>query len=479
MRAMSLRQLLRARPDDADPLGRHPTDAHPGVEGKEEAGAAEEAERRGARRPPGAALRRGPPGRAPRAPGDGHVGEERRDQARREGVQPARHPRPGLQGAERGGAGPRLPVADPPGATRPGPGRRSSTGPTTRTCWWCGSTIWCPRPSGGPATTPSTGSRRSWPSSGVTVVKCLLHISYEYQRERLLARLDDPTKRWKFNEGDIEERGATGPPTRRPTPKRVRRCNAAAAPWYVVPADRRWYRRWAVSPDPERDPHRAGPAVPRPGRPRRRRPQEAPGREPDPRQSWRDCSRRAFRISSRTGRSDRSTMRPMTGRRYLSMSGTDSPEDVAEAGDPHRPQQAPDDVVGHEGAVLHRAHPGEDRGEGPHDRDEPGQHDRLRAVALEVLPGLLDVLLLEDPRVGPAEQRRADPVPEGVADLVAGHGGHEAADEDDRQRGEVPLGRQQAGREEERVAGQEEPDQQARLGENDGEQADEADGLER
>ena len=41
---------------------------------------------------------------------------------------------------------------------------------------------------------------------GTTVVKCLLHISYATQRERLLARLDDPTKRWKFNEGDITER---------------------------------------------------------------------------------------------------------------------------------------------------------------------------------------------------------------------------------------------------------------------------------
>ena len=42
---------------------------------------------------------------------------------------------------------------------------------------------------------------------GTTVVKCMLHISAEEQKERLLARLDDPTKHWKFNPGDIDERG--------------------------------------------------------------------------------------------------------------------------------------------------------------------------------------------------------------------------------------------------------------------------------
>ena len=42
--------------------------------------------------------------------------------------------------------------------------------------------------------------------AGTTIVKCFLHISYDEQRERLLARLDDPTKHWKFRERDIEER---------------------------------------------------------------------------------------------------------------------------------------------------------------------------------------------------------------------------------------------------------------------------------
>ncbi len=80
---------------------------------------------------------------------------------------------------------------------------------------------------------------------GTTVVKCMLRISYDYQRERLLARLEDPTKRWKFNEGDIEER-RLWPAYQEAYADAVRQCSAAA-PWYVVPADHRWYRKWAVA----------------------------------------------------------------------------------------------------------------------------------------------------------------------------------------------------------------------------------------
>jgi PPK2 family polyphosphate:nucleotide phosphotransferase len=80
---------------------------------------------------------------------------------------------------------------------------------------------------------------------GTTVIKCMLHISYDYQRERLLARLEDPEKRWKFREGDIEER-RLWPAYQEAYADAVRRCRTDAAPWYVVPADRRWYRKWAV-----------------------------------------------------------------------------------------------------------------------------------------------------------------------------------------------------------------------------------------
>ncbi|MGH9042317.1 MAG: PPK2 family polyphosphate kinase [Acidimicrobiia bacterium] len=81
--------------------------------------------------------------------------------------------------------------------------------------------------------------------SGTTVIKCMLHISYDYQRERLLARLEDPEKRWKFREGDIDER-RLWPDYQEAYADAVRHCSEGA-PWYVVPADRRWYRKWAVA----------------------------------------------------------------------------------------------------------------------------------------------------------------------------------------------------------------------------------------
>ena len=81
---------------------------------------------------------------------------------------------------------------------------------------------------------------------GTTVIKCMLHISYDYQRERLLARLEDPAKRWKFREGDIEER-RLWTAYQEAYADAVRRCHSAAAPWYVVPADHKWYRKWAVA----------------------------------------------------------------------------------------------------------------------------------------------------------------------------------------------------------------------------------------
>ncbi|MFI8966852.1 PPK2 family polyphosphate kinase [Streptomyces sp. NPDC053493] len=81
---------------------------------------------------------------------------------------------------------------------------------------------------------------------GVTIVKVFLHISYEKQRARLLERLDNPDKHWKFNEGDIEER-ALWPAYQEAYEIAMRRCATARTPWYLVPADRKWYRNWAIS----------------------------------------------------------------------------------------------------------------------------------------------------------------------------------------------------------------------------------------
>jgi len=81
--------------------------------------------------------------------------------------------------------------------------------------------------------------------AGTTIVKCMLHISPQTQKERLLARLDDPTKQWKFKPGDVDER-QLWPAYRAAYETAIERCNTDVAPWYVVPSDRKWYRNWAI-----------------------------------------------------------------------------------------------------------------------------------------------------------------------------------------------------------------------------------------
>ncbi|HZG95722.1 MAG TPA: PPK2 family polyphosphate kinase [Mycobacteriales bacterium] len=82
--------------------------------------------------------------------------------------------------------------------------------------------------------------------SGTTIIKCFLHISFEEQRERLLARLDDPAKHWKFNPKDLDER-ALWSDYMAAYEIAIDRCNTDRAPWYVVPADHKWYRDWALT----------------------------------------------------------------------------------------------------------------------------------------------------------------------------------------------------------------------------------------
>jgi PPK2 family polyphosphate:nucleotide phosphotransferase len=81
---------------------------------------------------------------------------------------------------------------------------------------------------------------------GTVLVKCFLHISADEQRDRLLARLDDPTKHWKYNPGDVDVR-ARWADYQAAYAEALQRCSTPQAPWYVVPADRKWYRNWAVA----------------------------------------------------------------------------------------------------------------------------------------------------------------------------------------------------------------------------------------
>ncbi len=83
-------------------------------------------------------------------------------------------------------------------------------------------------------------------NSGVTILKFLLYISKDEQAKRFRERLDDKTKNWKFSMGDLEERkywdsyvGAYD--------EMLRKCSTDDAPWYVIPANHKWFRNLAVS----------------------------------------------------------------------------------------------------------------------------------------------------------------------------------------------------------------------------------------
>lgn len=82
-------------------------------------------------------------------------------------------------------------------------------------------------------------------ASGTTIIKVMLHISMDEQRSRLLDRLERPEKHWKFSPGDIEER-MLAPKYQEAYQVVFDRTTTPHAPWYVIPADRKWYARLAV-----------------------------------------------------------------------------------------------------------------------------------------------------------------------------------------------------------------------------------------
>ncbi len=73
----------------------------------------------------------------------------------------------------------------------------------------------------------------------------MLHISKETQRERLLARLDNPAKHWKYNPSDLTSR-ARWDDYQAAYATMLERTNTEQAPWHVVPSDRKWFRNLAV-----------------------------------------------------------------------------------------------------------------------------------------------------------------------------------------------------------------------------------------
>ena len=82
-------------------------------------------------------------------------------------------------------------------------------------------------------------------NEGTRIIKIYLHLGRDEQKKRLLARLDEPNKTWKFEVGDLKTR-ALWPSYQDAYAAAIRATATAAAPWFVVPADRKWFARWVV-----------------------------------------------------------------------------------------------------------------------------------------------------------------------------------------------------------------------------------------
>ena len=82
--------------------------------------------------------------------------------------------------------------------------------------------------------------------TGTTVLKFFLHISRDEQKKRLQERLDDPAKRWKFRKGDLADR-AHWADYMAAYEDLLHRTSQKHAPWYVVPANKKWFRNLLVA----------------------------------------------------------------------------------------------------------------------------------------------------------------------------------------------------------------------------------------
>ena len=82
--------------------------------------------------------------------------------------------------------------------------------------------------------------------SGITICKFFLHISKDEQKERFQDRLNEPDKHWKFSKGDLPVREQWDQ-YMHAYEDAITRCNTPWAPWYIIPADKKWYRNLVVS----------------------------------------------------------------------------------------------------------------------------------------------------------------------------------------------------------------------------------------
>jgi PPK2 family polyphosphate:nucleotide phosphotransferase len=87
---------------------------------------------------------------------------------------------------------------------------------------------------------------KKWADDGIVFLKCMLLISPEEQKERLLARLAEPNKHWKYRPGDVDDRLLWND-FMEAYQVALTRCSSDCAPWYVIPADRKWHRDWLLT----------------------------------------------------------------------------------------------------------------------------------------------------------------------------------------------------------------------------------------
>jgi PPK2 family polyphosphate:nucleotide phosphotransferase len=83
-------------------------------------------------------------------------------------------------------------------------------------------------------------------ANNVKILKFFLHISKDEQKRRLMKRVDDPEKRWKISEADFNERKFWDDYTEA-YQDALTRCNTKVAPWFIIPANKKWFRNLAVS----------------------------------------------------------------------------------------------------------------------------------------------------------------------------------------------------------------------------------------
>ena len=87
---------------------------------------------------------------------------------------------------------------------------------------------------------------KKWADDGIVFLKCMLYISPAEQKERLLARLAEPDKQWKYRPGDVDDR-LLWDDFMQAYQVALTRCSTDHAPWYVIPADRKWHRDWLLT----------------------------------------------------------------------------------------------------------------------------------------------------------------------------------------------------------------------------------------